>query len=113
VLNNFLICGPSAIILGMAGCIFENIGFNELQSALGNDNYSDGDIRQALAGLSSPIWLNSGPDAAIAIEVLTHVIQEICYILLAAGIVLVLAAVSMKWEALDFKGRKGSNGDKL
>lgn len=93
--------------------MFENMGLNELKDALGNENYSDDDIRQVLAGLSSPIWLNSGPDAAIAIQVLTHVIQEICYILLAAGIILVVAAVNMKWEALDFRGKKNENGGEL
>ncbi|KAH8680928.1 major facilitator superfamily domain-containing protein [Xylariales sp. PMI_506] len=90
MLNNLLLSGPSAVILGMAA-------------------YDE--VLQALAGLSSPILLDGGPQAAIAVEVLTSVIQRILYILLAAGAILVIAAACMKWESLDFKGSKGSGED--
>lgn len=98
----------TTVSLALAGCIFQNIGFDFLSEALRGEHFSPAEIREALAGVDSPLWAASNPAAlAAAIGAVTEAIVRIFYIPVAAGALMVICSFLMKWEPLDFKKKKG------
>ncbi|KAI0126712.1 hypothetical protein BJ170DRAFT_629680 [Xylariales sp. AK1849] len=109
LLNILFLSLPITIALGIAGCLYHNVGFHKLQSALGPYGFSDDDIRETLAGLTSKVSAAADPQVKIlTIQAITSVIAGEFYIVLAAGLIMVVAAGFMRWEGLDFKGRKAA-----
>ncbi|KAL0940437.1 efflux pump antibiotic resistance [Colletotrichum truncatum] len=104
----FQLAGIS-ITLAMAGCIFQNIGFSRVQESLQGLGFSDRDIREALAGLDSKIWVEADPQVIkVTVGHVADVIAKNHYLIVAAGVISFLSGCLMKWEKLDF-GRKSSN----
>ena len=97
----------TTVALALAGCIFQNIGFDFLSKAFSGSHFSPAEIRGALAGVDSPLWDRSNPKAlAAAIGAVTSAIVRIFYIPVAAGALMVICSFLMKWEPLDFKKKK-------
>lgn len=100
----------TTVALAIAGCIFQNVGFELLSEALRGLNFSPGQIREALAGLESPLWVSSDrASVGAAIAAVTSAIVRIFYISAAGGAFLIICALVMKWEALDFRPAKGKD----
>ncbi|KAK7215915.1 hypothetical protein V2G26_003918 [Clonostachys chloroleuca] len=88
--------------LAIAGCIFQNVGRQHLESAIGKFGFSAADINQALAGLESPVWAAGSSEASrLAVAAVTTILIQLFYISLAAGCLLLVCACLMKWEALN------------
>lgn len=107
MLNAMSLTIPSALTISVAGSIYENIGFHELNNALQPFGFTEADVRETLAGVSSRLSQAIDPKIRpVVAATVTRVIAKEFYILIAAGIVMVLASACMKWEALDIKGSK-------
>lgn len=97
--------GGISLILAVAGGIFHNVGHTLLVEALGDDagRYTDNDIREALAGVSSKIWQSESPDVLRSgIEAVAEVIGREFYIVVAFGSLCVISGLLMRRERLDF-----------
>jgi hypothetical protein len=104
----------TTVALAIAGCIFQNIGFDFLSKALSGSHFSPSEIREALAGADSPLWATSNPKAlAAAIGAVTSAIIRIFYIPVAAGALMVICSFLLKWEPLDFKKKKAREEEVL
>jgi len=111
-LMNMSQLGPISIGLAIAASVFQNYGFNQLKSALGDSGFDDLAIREALAGLKSPIWASGNIDLQeLAVAAIVGVIAKLFYISLAGGVVYFIAACCMKWEALTFKENPQVEGE--
>ncbi|QYS97939.1 Efflux pump antibiotic resistance [Trichoderma simmonsii] len=95
-----------SVALSCAGCVFQNLGYNKLHNSIsGLGNFSDKDIRDALAGVDSSIF-RAGQDPRViglAIEGITTTIGKIEWIAFAGGAITLIAGLCMKWEKLDFE----------
>ena len=93
----------TTVSLAIAGCIFQNIGFDFLSEALQGENLSNSQIHNALAGKESPVWALLSPSALdAAVSAVTKAIIRLFYISTAGGALMVILALCMKWEALEF-----------
>ncbi|KAJ5711530.1 hypothetical protein N7488_005686 [Penicillium malachiteum] len=87
----------------IAGCIFQNIGFKFLSAALKGENLSSTQIHNALAGKESPVWsLISASALDSAVSAVAKAIIRLFYISTAGGAIMLILALGMKWEALEF-----------
>lgn len=112
VICNMVQMGGIAVILATAGCIFQNVGYNLLADAIGTDVYSEQDLREALAGVSSAVWQSRDPTILRrGIEAATKVIAREFYIVVASGALCLVCAMCMRSEKLDY-GRKPQKGSK-
>lgn len=103
--------GSTALFSAVAGCVFENDGFKSLQRAVAAYeatsgtplNYTTHDIREALAGVDSPLWKESNlAFEVLAVDAVAKVITRLFYIAVAGGSLCLIGALLMKWEKLDF-----------
>ncbi|KUI65218.1 Putative HC-toxin efflux carrier TOXA [Cytospora mali] len=111
-LMNMAQIGSIAVILGVAGCIFQNVGMDLLRDTVttyeartGADlNLTSHDLRQALGGVASPLWESGDAEIEyLAVGAVTRTITRIFNIILAAGGVCIAGALLMRWEKLEFK----------
>lgn len=97
----------TALMLALAGCIFQNIGFRLLKDNVRGVNFSDQELRAALAGVESQVWKGLPGENRVVIQqaivVVTKVLALLNWITFACGPIIILAGLDMKWEALDFK----------
>lgn len=107
VIFNMAQMGGIAVILAVAGSIFQNVGYNLLVDAIGGEgNYSEGEIREALAGVSSVVWQSKDPEVLRrGVEAVSTVIAREFWIVAAGGALCLVCGLAMKWEKLDY-GRK-------
>lgn len=95
--------GGIAVALAMGGAIYQNVGFNLLSDALAGQDYSDHDIREALAGVSSRVWNSRDPVVlARGVEAVAKVIAREFWIVAAGGALCLVCGLLMKREKLDF-----------
>lgn len=103
IICNMVMMGGIAVVLSMAGCIFQNVGFNLLVDAIGTENYTENDLREALAGVSSAVWRSRDPQiVSRGIDVVTEVIADEFYIVVASAALCLVCAMCMKTEKLDY-----------
>lgn len=106
---NTLQLGGVAIALSLAGCVFQNMGFQLLQEAVGGFGiFNDRDLREALAGLESKIWTQSSSPLAqqalpLAVVAVTKALGRVYYIPCAGGAIAMLAGLFMGFERIDVK----------
>ncbi|KAK1596725.1 major facilitator superfamily transporter [Colletotrichum navitas] len=101
--------GGISTTIALAGCVFQNVGYNRLNASLSGLGYSEDDIREALAGQDSKIWAAADRRvAALAVSDVASVIASIQYIIVAAGALAFLSGCFMKWEKLDFGRNKAA-----
>ncbi|KAL3464521.1 major facilitator superfamily domain-containing protein [Aspergillus heterothallicus] len=106
ILFNMAQMGAIAISLSIAGSIFQNVGYALLADALGGRGYTEEDIRQALAGVSSVVWQSKDPDVLKdGVDAVSKVIAREFYLVVAGGAMCLMCALVMKREKLDY-GRK-------
>ncbi|KAI1105367.1 MFS general substrate transporter [Jackrogersella minutella] len=106
VLVNMAQLGGIAASLSIAGMIYQSTGFESLKVSVSNSNIelSEDAIRELLAGVASPILLNGDPEITrLVTSAITDAIKNCLLIVLAFGGLSLLAASTMKWEALQFK----------
>ncbi|PKK52043.1 hypothetical protein CI102_2173 [Trichoderma harzianum] len=105
-----------SVALSCAGCVFQNLGYNKLHDSISSlGNFSDKDIRDALAGVDSSIF-RAGQDPRViglAIEGITTTIGKIEWIAFAGGAITLIAGLCMKWEKLDFEAQSSDNVDEM
>ncbi|KAL2850358.1 major facilitator superfamily domain-containing protein [Aspergillus pseudodeflectus] len=91
--------GGGALALAIAGTVFQNVGFDNLQTALGGRGYSTGEIREALGGGYSAI-LNGGPleVRALASDAIGNTIASVFGISVGGGAAVLGAGLLMRWE---------------
>jgi hypothetical protein len=95
--------GSVVLALTIAGAVFQNLGFNHVKSALeaSGEHFSPVDIRAALAGAKSSVFLHASPEAQRA--VLAGIVQTIRdqYILvIVAGAVTLVSSLLLRREKL-------------
>ena len=93
--------GSISIALAMSGAIFQNLGFRYLSDALAGYNFSDDEIRSALAGTQSVVLTHS--DATVrdlAIGAIVHTISSVYGLVIAAGALTLVSSILMKREKL-------------
>ncbi|OTA70417.1 MFS general substrate transporter [Hypoxylon sp. EC38] len=104
LLSNMATLGGIAVALSIAGMVYQGTGFQSLKDALSDRGFSDIDIRELLAGVDSPVLANGDPEILrLTLEAITEAIKDCFSIMIASGGLSLLAACSMKWEALEFK----------
>lgn len=113
VLFNMAQMGAIAIVLALAGCIFQNVGFQLLKDAVGAAaGYSDEDLREALAGVSSSLWQTRDPEVLRrGIEAVSQVIAREFYLVVAGGVVCLVCSLGMSWERLDYGAKPAREGE--
>lgn len=103
VIFNMAQMGGIAISLAIAGSIYQNVGYNLLTGALGNRGYSEKELREALAGVSSAVWQSNNPEVLTrGIDVVATVIGREFYLVVASGVVCLICGLVMKWERLNY-----------
>lgn len=109
VIFNMAQMGGIAVILAVAGSIFQNVGYSLLQDAIGSEDgvhYTEGEIREALAGVSSVVWQSKDPEVLRrGVAAVSTVIAREFWIVAAGGALCMVCGLLMKWEKLDY-GRK-------
>lgn len=111
ILFNMAQMGAIAIVLAVAGCIFHNVGYSLLNEALGGRGYSEHDLREALAGVSSVVWQSRDPEVIErGVEAVASVIGREFYLVVAGGAICLVCALLMKWERLDYGQTKETKG---
>ncbi|OGM50811.1 efflux pump antibiotic resistance protein [Aspergillus bombycis] len=112
VLFNLSQMGGITIILSVAGSIFQNVGFNLLTDAVGSNGYSEEDLREALAGVSSAVWESGDPEVlARGVEAVANVLAREFYLVVAGGALCLVCGLAMRWEKLDYgKGKEKGKG---
>ncbi|KAH8819307.1 major facilitator superfamily domain-containing protein [Xylogone sp. PMI_703] len=96
--------GSTAIALSIAGALYQNVGYTFLKENLSQFNLPGPEIRSALAGLDSPLLLNSPDDIKIlAIEAVARTISKIFALVFVAGAVGLVSSFGLRWEKLDIE----------
>ncbi|KAL8919473.1 MAG: hypothetical protein Q9208_006758 [Pyrenodesmia sp. 3 TL-2023] len=91
--------GGGALALTIAGTIFQNVGFNTLQSALNGRGYSSSEIRAALAGGYSAIISDSSAEVqAITFDVIGSTIANVYGISVSGAAAVLAVGLLMRWE---------------
>lgn len=111
VICNMFQMGGIAIILSIAGCIFQNVGYELLVDALGTENYAEKDLREALAGVSSAVWRTQDVSTlSRGIRAVTDVIAREFYIVVASGALCLISGIFMRWQKINYNThREGSD----
>jgi MFS family permease len=103
-LYSMVVMAGIAVALPLAGCIYQNVGFRDLQEILRPLGFSERDIREALAGVASPVFeIKDQAVVEAVIGRLTRVLARLFYITAASGVLCLLIGLCMRWEKLDFK----------
>jgi MFS family permease len=100
-LQNVSQIGGQVIALAFAGQIYQSTAIKYLTTALAGNNYSEKEIRSAVAGSQSALLKElDGELRDRAIEAITHAMQMTFVLIPVAGAVMLIAAVCMKREKL-------------
>lgn len=99
VFCNLAQMGGIAITLAIAGSIFQNVGYNLLVEAIGEDGLSENELREALAGVSSALGHNE-TIIRRGIEAVSKVISKEFYLVTTAGSICLICGLFMRCEKL-------------
>ncbi|KAJ5364577.1 Major facilitator superfamily domain general substrate transporter [Penicillium cataractarum] len=112
VMFNMAQMGGIVIALAVAGSIYQNVGYSLLTDAIGDSGYSEKDLREALAGVSSAVWQSGNPEVrSLGIDAVAEVIGREFYVVVAGGTICLLCGLAMKWERLDYNRKKSSDAE--
>ncbi|KAJ6141437.1 MFS general substrate transporter [Penicillium chermesinum] len=91
--------GGGALALAIAGTVFQNVGFDTLQSALSGRGYAAGEIREALGGGYSAILSDGTAEVrAIASDAIGRTIAKVFGISMGGSAAVLGAGLLMRWE---------------
>ncbi|EOA86419.1 uncharacterized protein SETTUDRAFT_161296 [Exserohilum turcica Et28A] len=100
-LQNVAQIGGQVIALAVAGQIYQSTAIKELRTALAGNNFSEQQIRGAVAGSQKALLKElRGELRDKAIEAITHAMQMTFVMIPIAGAVMLMAALCMKREKL-------------
>jgi hypothetical protein len=93
--------GTMAFGLSIAGCLFQNLGFQSLKKDFASYHFPDEYIRSALAGRISPVFESANEEVIrIAVESVAGTIQKLFGTVIAAGAVVFVSGLLMPFEKL-------------
>lgn len=89
--------------LAISSAVFQNLAFRNLKSSLGPMGFTDSQLRQTISGLKSEVLVNSTSLAkSLAIEAIVSAMDRVWILGVAGGGALIIAALFLKYEKLDF-----------
>lgn len=100
--------GAIAISLTITGTVFQNVGFKHISDAVAGQGFTPEDIHAALAGAKSAIFESASPE--VKAQVLAGIVKAIndgYVLLIASGVVAIIAAALMKYERLTLEASAG------
>jgi hypothetical protein len=78
-----------------------------LTDAIGDSGYSEEDLREALAGVSSVVWQSGNRDVrSHGVNAVAMVIGEELYLVLAGAVICLVCGLLMRWERLGYGRHK-------
>lgn len=81
--------------------------------AIGDNGYSEKDLREALAGVSSAVWQSGNPEIlSRGIDAVATVIGREFYLVVAGGAICFFCGLVMRWEKLDYGRHKSQDVEK-
>ena len=93
--------GSIAIALGIAGCLFQNLGVHFLGENLASYDLPPDVLRSALAGAQSPLLATAPEEVRVlVIEAVVNTIRRIFAMTIAAGALVLVAGIGFSWEKL-------------
>jgi Fungal trichothecene efflux pump (TRI12) len=96
--------GSIVISLTIAGTVFQNIAFQNLQAALMPFNVPIDEIRAALAGTQSAVFASGDAEVkAAAIKAIVKAMDKVYILVIVAGAVSLVSSLGMKREKLFMK----------
>ena len=94
--------GTTAFGLSIAGCLFQNLGFQSLRHDLAAYHLPDAYVRSALAGRISPVFASADEEMVrIAVVSVADTIRRIFGMVVAAGAVVFVSGLLLPFEKLD------------
>lgn len=100
--------GLIAIALSVAGCLYQNLGFDFLKDSLAQYNLSDDAIKAALGGLGARSLAGAPPELLqTVVDTVAYTIARVFGMGIAAGALMFVASFLMKQEKLDLKMEGG------
>lgn len=100
--------GSTAIALALAGNIFQNVGLNNLKSALSGYPFSEDMLRAALGGVQSAISTAPQEVQQKVTQAIVHTVADDFGLLIAGGALMLIGSMFFKWEKLRFDGSVGA-----
>jgi hypothetical protein len=98
--------GTGVISLGIAGTMFQNVGFQKLKAALDGSaglghGFSEADVRSALAGTQRVVFQHGSAEVkAKALEAIVQTMDKIYVMVIAAGALASVLSFFLKREKL-------------
>ncbi|KAJ5666568.1 major facilitator superfamily domain-containing protein, partial [Penicillium macrosclerotiorum] len=93
--------GSTTIALAIAGCLFQNIGYDRLQHELAGSGFSNSDLRTALAGVQSLVLHDGDMDTrSRAVAAIVTSLGDLYGLVIAAGALMILSSLLMRWERM-------------
>ena len=90
-----------ALALSISGAIFQNDGYSSLKAVLAEYNFTESEIRSALAGAQSTVLVHSNDTVReLAIGSIVDTIAKLFALVTAAGCLMLVSALFMKREKL-------------
>jgi len=91
--------GTIALSLSMAGCLFQNIGYKHLSSALSSYNIPSAEIYSGLGGSDSPLYANTAVHD-ITLGVIVETMSKLYWLVFAAGACMVVCSPFLRYGRL-------------
>lgn len=116
MLYNMSQLGAVGVALAIAGAVYQNVGRQFVQDAVEGLGLAltDHQYLELLTGVNSAFLVEMGQDnpalGPAVIEAVTAVIVRLFWIVFAAGLLSLVCAALMKFEALDFVGKGAETG---
>jgi hypothetical protein len=93
--------GTGVIALGIAGSVFQNVGFQTLKTALDGMGFSSEEIRSALTGTQSVVFQHGSADVrARALGAVVQTMDKIYIMVITAGALALILSLFLKREKL-------------
>jgi hypothetical protein len=93
--------GSIVIALAIAGSVFQNVAFKNLQEALGDKGFTAQDLRGAIAGTKSAIFESGSPAVReAAIGAIIKAMDKVYALMIAAGALILVSSLFMKRERM-------------
>ena len=106
------ISGILAALL-ISGQIFQSLVFQNLKTVIGDEGFTDAQIRSVAAGTGSAIYATLSPELAIkVVGAIAKSISKLYILTIAAGGVMLISSLFMKHESL-FKSSPASSDDDI
>ncbi|KAK3113550.1 hypothetical protein LTR53_009035 [Teratosphaeriaceae sp. CCFEE 6253] len=94
--------GTTALALAIASCLYQNLGVSFLRDALRDYDFPTGLLQLALGGAGSDVLASMPPEAAtITVNTIAYTIARVFGMSVAAGTLLIVAAMAMRHEKVD------------